>query len=72
MKSPFNIPIPPELPLHHRAALLVWQVILRLIAFVVIPFIILFDALRFALSEDSVSWFAHNFWKAYRRSLRTA
>jgi hypothetical protein len=72
MKTPFNITIPPELPLYRKAARLVWHVILRLVAFVAIPFITFCDALCHAINEDSLSWFAHNFWKAYRRSTRQA
>jgi len=72
MKTPFNIIIPPELPLYRKAARLIWLVTLRLIAFIVIPFLTLVTALRHAIEEDSLSWFAHNLWKAYRRSTRHA
>ena len=72
MKTPFNITIPPELPFYRKAARLIWHVILRLVAFVIIPFITFVDALRHACSEDSLSWFPHNFWTSFSHSTWTA
>lgn len=72
MKTPFNITIPPELPLYRKAARLVWGVLLRLIAFVIVPFVIFFDAFCYAWREDSLSWFPHNFWISFSHSTWTA
>jgi len=65
MKTPFNIPVPPELPLYRKVVRLVWHVILRLVGFVIIPLVTFFCAFSHACKEDSLSWFIDNFWRAF-------
>lgn len=65
MKTPFNIKIPADLPLYHKAALLAWRITQRLIGFVIMPIIAFFTALNYAWEEDSISWFPYNFWQCF-------
>lgn len=67
MKTPFNIIIPPELPVWRKPLFLAWRVFLRLIGFIVLPIVSFFTALNFAWEEDSIGWFAENFWKSFSR-----